>query len=136
MFMLRSNCSICLAALLIGLVAGCSDGPDVVPVTGTVTRAGKPVGGLMLNFMPEDGRPSWAITDAEGRYELQYSKSYQGGLIGKHKVFVAYEPDQDGRPRALNRDQKAIVAKYGNQSTSPLAVEIKNSGQVVDLQLE
>src|SRR5687768_6312898 len=79
--------------VVVGLTGfvGCSEGPDVVPVTGTVTRNGKPVPGVMINFMPEDGRPSWAITDAQGKYELQYSKSYTGGLVGRHKVFVGYD---------------------------------------------
>jgi hypothetical protein len=122
----------------VGLPAfvGCSEGPEVVPVTGTVTRNGKPVPGVMINFMPEDGRPSWAITDAEGRYELQYSKSYTGGLVGKHKVFVGYDANPDGSAPALNEEQQEIVKKYGNRTTSPLDIEIQEKGQIIDIRLD
>src|SRR5688572_18827196 len=92
------------AMVLVTFLAGCSKGPNIVPVTGQVTRDGKPVAGLMLNFMPEDGRPSWAITDAEGKYELQYSKSYEGGLAGKHKVFVGYDANPDGSAPTLSEE--------------------------------
>jgi hypothetical protein len=132
----------CLAVVA-ALLVGCSDAPDIARVTGHVTRNGQPVAGATLNFMPENGRPSWAVTDAEGKYELHYSKEYEGALVGKHKVFVVFRP-ADPKEEAeimagrLKRpaDQDAIMAKYGKWDTTPLEVEIKESGQVVDLKLD
>jgi hypothetical protein len=103
---------------------------------GTVTRDGKPVPGVMINFMPENGRPSWAITDAEGKYELQYNKNYTGGLVGKHKVFVGYDANPDGSAPVLDAQQQQIVKKYGSQATSPLEIEIPEEGQVIDIRLD
>jgi hypothetical protein len=124
-------------------LAGCSDAPDIATVKGRVTRHGQPVAGLTLNFMPENGRPSWAVTDADGNYELQYSKDYDGALVGTHKVYVVFRPadpkeEIEIRAGRLKRpaDQDEIMAKYGRWDTTPLTVEIKENGQVVDLQLD
>jgi hypothetical protein len=133
-----------LAALVLLACCGCSDGPGIADeVTGRVTRHGQPVAGVTLNFMPENGRPSWAITDAEGRYTLHYSKEYEGGLMGKHKVFVTFRdatPEEE-RLRLTGKlkrppDQAAILEKYGNWDTTPLEVEITHSGQAIDLRLD
>jgi hypothetical protein len=53
--------------------AGCGDpdAPEIARVTGTVTRGGKPVPNLVVNFMPAEGRPSWGITDDRGRYVVE-----------------------------------------------------------------
>lgn len=140
--MSRTTCGLVLSVLSCALLTSCSDAPDIAKVTGRVTRNGQPVAGLTLNFMPENGRPSWALTDADGRYELHYNKGYEGALIGKHHVVVAFRP-ADPKEEAeiaagrLKRpaDQQEIIAKYGTPE-SKLFVEITKSGQVIDLQLD
>src|SRR5688572_11184430 len=74
--------------LLLAACAGCgSDAPEIVRVSGTVTRGGKPVPGLIVHFQPEGGRPSWGQTDAQGHYDLDYDPDHRGAKVGKHKVF-------------------------------------------------
>src|SRR5262249_54770418 len=86
------HCLICWIAV-VATISGCGDGgPRVVPVTGTVTRNGKPVPNLFINFMPEAGRPSWGHSDEQGQFTLEYDRERKGAEVGKHKVFVKLRP--------------------------------------------
>jgi hypothetical protein len=125
------------------LVAGCSSGPNVVDVSGRVTRNGKPVPNLQLNFLPETGRPSWAVTDSDGRFTLNYSRDYSGGLVGKHQVWVVLQASDPGQEQqaALGRatyaeDLAQLVAEYGDANNPQIEVEIASSGQEVNLALD
>ena len=93
MTILRSR-NLPLAALpLLALVAGCGgDGPTIVKVTGRLTYKGQPVTNAILQFQPEYGRQSWAQTDAEGRFKINYDRQQDGAVIGKHKVWVEIRP--------------------------------------------
>lgn len=61
--------------LFFAMLPSCGSGPEIAPVSGTVSRSGKPLEGVMVTFMPDpqqgtDGAISTAITDHDGRYEL------------------------------------------------------------------
>jgi hypothetical protein len=112
-----------------------------VQVQGRVTRGGKPVPGILVQFHPADGRPSWGKSDAEGKFELNYSKQYEGARLGKHRVFVAYDntpetPYNESGRQQLNADQQAVIKKYGQLETTPLEVDLQEDGQVVEIQLD
>jgi hypothetical protein len=126
------------------VVTGCgSGGVSVVPVSGTVTRGGKPVPKLFLNFVPEHGRPSWGVTDEDGHYTLNYERGRDGAVLGMHKVFVQIRPAspkeeadlQSGRLK-LHPQIASILQKYGKRETTPLKVEVKEDEAVIDLQLD
>jgi hypothetical protein len=131
-------------ALVTLALAGCGQGgPNVVKVTGTVTRAGKPVPKLFLNFYPAEGRPSWGVTDDEGHYELHYERDRDGAVTGTHKVWVQIRPASPKEEAALRNgtlklhpDTKSILQKYGNEESTPLEVEVKENNQVIDLKLD
>ncbi len=118
---------------------------DVVPVKGTVTRGGQPVANVVIWFTPTEGRPSWALTDAQGKFELDYSREYKGAKVAKHRVTINYEPRPadpgeeqlilSGRkPRPMRPpEMDAILAKYG-QGVSTLEVEISRA--VTDLEIK
>ncbi len=139
----RSFCCLTVFAAL-ALASGCGrDGPTVVPVSGTVTRAGKPVASLHINFMPEAGRPSWGTSDEQGHFTLNYDPQRSGAEVGKHKVFVTFrhaspkdEMDFLAGKKKFHPDKKAIEDKYGKFDTTPLEFEIKSGGQPVILQLD
>lgn len=65
-FSLRLAFVSCAAA-----VVGCAEPPTVL-VRGMVTHDGKPLEGAIVTFIndKESGRPSFGVTDAQGRYEL------------------------------------------------------------------
>lgn len=136
-----------LGLLTVGAIsiAGCGrGGPEVVRVTGTVTYQGNPVENLYLNFKPEVGRPSWGVTDAEGKYWLRYSRDRDGAVVGKHTVWVQFRPRNPGEelqmtaPGGAKRpgNLSAILRKYGSEKTTPLKFDIETDGQVVDIALD
>ncbi len=114
--------------LLLGAL-GCSDGPDLVHVRGQVTHKGQPVQNLVLHFQPEHGRPSWAETDADGQFQLNYSRDFSGGLVGTHKVWVTTRPRGPGEehlPTAGNAGALAeVLAEYGNPHTPQITIAIR-----------
>lgn len=126
------------------MLSGCGkDGPRVVKVTGTVTRAGKPVDKLMVNFYPDAGRPSWGITDKDGHYTLNYERGRDGAITGAHRVWVKVQATTAKEEAAiasgavsLHPQMSAILSKYGNEKTTPLRVEVKDDDQVIDLALD
>ena len=129
--------------LLIGVV-GCGksgDGTQVVPVTGTVTRDGKPVADLFLNFKPAIGRPSWGVSDANGRYELTFDAAQKGAAVGNHTVWVtqpisgAEGMGPEDQPKT-SPELPAILKKYGSEAITPLKVEVKAGGSAIDLKLD
>ena len=125
---------------LLILLAGCSDGPTLVRVSGTVTRDGKPVPNLFVHFKPEHGRPSWGFTDENGHYVLHYDKKVEGAVVGTHVVFVVYEAGASSpgeKPKEkMPKEMSTILAKYGNPATTPLKKDVSKDNKVIDLSLD
>src|SRR5262245_63437214 len=92
MFALRRY--LVLMPAVAGCLAGCSRGPQLAEVEGTLKLRGKPLPGVMVCFIPdaEAGTPgprSTGWTDEQGRYRLTCDKPYQpGAVVGKHRVIV------------------------------------------------
>ncbi|PQO31228.1 hypothetical protein C5Y96_12850 [Blastopirellula marina] len=104
---LRRTC-VLFAVALLATVAGCG-GSGLPSLTGTVTIDGKPApAGVAIQFSPtaEGGSPSYAQTDANGKYEAQFSFNKNGIQQGEHSVklipgsVVTSMPEigPDGRP--------------------------------------
>jgi hypothetical protein len=120
------------SSLLLSVVplAGCGPkGPTIVKVSGVAQRNGQPVPDIELTFHPAVGRPSWGITDAQGRFSLNYDRDFTGAVVGKHKVTVR------GRPYATQAEEfsgkvtgpadiGAIREKFGDAEKTPLEFEI------------
>ncbi len=131
---------LCLSLLLLGCSRG---GPEVVPIEGTVTHNGEPVPSLRVYFVPTDGRPSWAISDQNGRFKLDYDAEHTGAKVGTHTIWVLDESSNvdptvamsgGARPKrspAINE----IVAKYGREK-STLQVEVKKADRNFQLKLD
>ncbi|MFM7058801.1 MAG: carboxypeptidase-like regulatory domain-containing protein [Planctomycetota bacterium] len=69
---------------------GCSDGPPLGTVSGKVTQGGQPIPFAYVQFQPTDppGTYASAYTDVEGQYELRFSESRNGALVGRHEVTI------------------------------------------------
>jgi len=120
-----------VVAVVCGLVAGCGRGGgsfSVVPVSGTITKEGKPAAGVHVAFSPsaegkkggEAGPGSTAVTDAAGKFTLQTTeaKPRKGAVAGKHRVTLT-----SGTQRAPDDDsigpvkgQVEIPAKFSDGS--------------------
>jgi hypothetical protein len=133
---------LCTAALV--LVAGCGrGGPQIVPIEGTVTHKGEPVPNIRIYFVPTDGRPSWAISDASGRFKLDYDADHDGAKVGTHSVWILDESGNvdetvamSGGPRPKrNPAIRQLAEKYGREK-STLTVEVSKADRNFELKLD
>lgn len=128
-----------LLALVLG---GCSsEGPEVVPVEGVAKLGGRPVPNLELNFFPEEGRPSWGVTDANGRFKLNYTRGQDGARVGKHRVTVRGGPPASAAEeisgRAVESPEVArLREKFATADTTPLVIEITKATKSLEVSLD
>ncbi len=116
---------------LVAWIVGCGpgSGPSLVNVNGTLSHQGQPLPGVLVQFIPEAGRASQAVTDADGGFTLQYSADRQGAIPGQHRVIVMQMDDETELPGTLNLEQ------YGDLETTPLLLEV-DGNTVLDIDLD
>jgi hypothetical protein len=125
-----------LAGLMLAAVCTPS-GPRIVDVAGTLTRNGKPVPGLEVYFMPDQGRPSVGMADSQGRFKLGYTHDQDGAITGSHTVFVVFNPRQTGAERvAAPAELRPILEKYGTKDVSPLRIEVTKPVSDLEIKLD
>jgi hypothetical protein len=79
---MRAPCSLALAGLL-GLAAGCDDGPPVGDLTGEVTLDGAPLAEGVVRFTPVDGStPTASALIADGKFAERVP-------VGVHRVEIS-----------------------------------------------
>lgn len=132
--------------ILITLPSCGKNGPEIVPVSGTVKYQDKPIADLILNFEPEDGRPSWAQTNESGNFQAKYDASQDGVKVGKHKVWIIWQPknilDQQIEQGLMKGKSsktpkiKQILSKYGDVKTTPLIIEITKPDSNLEIKLD
>lgn len=133
-----------LALAAVAVVAlGCNQsGPQIVPVTGTVTHQGTPIPGLWITFIPETGRQSTGVSKPDGSFSLTYSREKKGALVGKHSVMIEFRPSSleeeiaMGQGKKLHEAQGEITAKYGSGGTDQIEVEVSRKNKHFDLKLD
>ena len=131
--------------LLFAGAGGCTrSGPDVVPISGTVTHNGQAVPNVRIIFQPDQGRNSWAIADANGKFALEYDADHKGAKVGNHTVYVVDEgavvdPTAvlAGNTAAKKRSPEiaGAIAKY-SPDKSTLKVEVKKADRNFQLKLD
>jgi len=85
--MLRQFVSYSLLLLVLG--CGGSSGPALHPVSGKVTKGGKPLANVSVTFSPvAGGISSGGRTDADGKFALLCQNGKAGAVEGKHKVVL------------------------------------------------
>lgn len=99
-----------VSALFCGC-GGSSSSVDLVPVSGVVMLDGQPLEGATVRFEPisaEEGRSSSGTTNAQGQYELQYTRDKMGAVPGQHAVRFSKLDDSESEtlPAKLNVDSK------------------------------
>lgn len=99
------NKSAIAAVLCLGLLSlGCGSAKqmlDVVPASGKVTVDGKPVEGISVSLVPQDGvvgRGGYGVTDASGAFDVTSVEGQDGVAEGKYKVLFQKLAQPDGSP--------------------------------------
>ncbi|MEX0792145.1 MAG: Ig-like domain-containing protein, partial [Pirellulaceae bacterium] len=88
-----------------------------------------PLADVSVTFRPELGRLSYATTDADGKYTVQYTTEKPGALPGKHKVSISSEeepdPDSDD-PEKQKGSKERVPRKYNTQTMLEVEVSHEN----------
>ncbi|MEL7498201.1 MAG: hypothetical protein AAFN77_11355 [Planctomycetota bacterium] len=134
---------ICFAAALL-VCSGCW-GDGLVSLEGQVTIDGEPAyEGIGLQFQPlGGGSPSYAKTDADGRYVAEFTHRKQGIMVGKHRVSLVPgggggepipEMDENGKVSAPKgaKKRKGLPAKYYGEI---MEITIENTSNKIDIPL-
>lgn len=122
-------------------LAGCggSDLPELVPLTGTVSLAGKPLKDAQVLFQPEGGRPSFAYTDEDGEFELHYMEGTPGVKAGPGKIAISTavepDPDSDDPARQQGRKEQAPAVVTTVEKT-PIKVDAKEGLPALNIKLD
>jgi len=130
----------------VGLTCGCSPGrPTTVPVGGTVTLDGMPLGGATVLFQPASGTPGRAVTADDGSFALTTFETGDGALIGRHRVAVTKFAmvglsDVGGvtGPVAAGdvREQWVTPKKYATPAESGLEIDVTKGMGAITLELQ
>lgn len=70
------------------LATGCSNGPDLTPVSGIVTIDGKPVTHGKVQIAPAGYRAAIGTIGPDGRFTMSTDKDGDGVVVGSHKAAV------------------------------------------------
>jgi hypothetical protein len=113
---------------LCALLAGCSSGPEVAPVSGKVTVGGNPLTKGKVTFKPNGARGNKSTSepiasiDERGGYTLS-TNGKPGAPLGWYKVIVpAGVPSNPKDPYSPQR--WLVNRRYLSAQTTPLEVEV------------
>lgn len=122
------------AILCLAVALGCDrspEGPDTVPVSGTVTYRGSPVEGANVIFHPTEGSASTlasqSITDASGRFELSThvgAGKFKPGVVPGNYSVVITKLDTASVSTTLAPPKNLLPQKYANANTSGLTANV------------
>lgn len=120
---MRMDCRVLAVLVVLAAAAGgCNSEnvPGLGRVTGTVKLDGKPVPNAAISFEPVDGSAGTAVgrTDANGVYELYYSRGNKGAKVGENIV-------------RISNFQEAGESTPGQKETIPARYNIKSDLKVV-----
>lgn len=148
MNVIRSRTYIWQVVLCLVAVGGCGRDarlPELVPLEGQVTLDGQPLSHGSVTFLPSGdtkGRGGAAITDENGRYELEEQDGTLGVVVGSYRVVVSKLVNPDGSdftgedlgPMDTSA-RELLPAKYSDLSQSELTAEVPPGGGNIDFQL-
>lgn len=127
--------TIVVLAVTVALTTGCDDGPAVAPVTGVVTQDGQPLVNAMVEFQPDKGAPSYAYTDANGKYDIQYQTDQMGALLGHHYVSVRTAGEKTDPKTDTTINMPELVPATYNDETE-LEFEVQPGPNTFDIPIE
>lgn len=125
----------CLTILCLPIV-GCGHNMKVAPVSGTVTLDGAPLKRASVLFEPEaGGRPSFGVTDENGKYTLAYSMHEGGAEVGNCTVKITTllkDEDDDGNPVESKTAVEQVPERYAKD---PVVVKVEPKTNTINIDL-
>lgn len=130
----------CFTVIVAIVLVGCSGGgdtPELANVSGKVTLDGDPLPNATLTFTPlgkKGGRPSVAVTDDGGNYELKYSAAHAGATPGKYRVQITTattKTDESGNDVDV---PETLPAKYN--ANSELEKDVEPGSNTINFELD
>lgn len=120
--------------------------PELVPVSGTVTLGGRPLGGALVRFLPVGetrGSAGSGRTDAAGKYRLYSNRAEPGTAVGEYRVTIEMvpgaaagaDPAESVIPSDIPRAPQGLPPVYGSPAKTPLTATVPEGGGVVDFAL-
>jgi hypothetical protein len=119
------QCAAILIMTIAATISGCSKGPAMTTVVGTVTIDGKPLEKGSIAFEPADGQgPTTGATIEGGRYAAKALPGQKMVRITGFEI-VGKRPAYPGRPDSPMRDivKDVVPEKYNSNSDLTLTVE-------------
>jgi hypothetical protein len=124
--------AVAIDMLTVGLITltGCgSAGPELVPVSGSLTQNGKPVAEAKIVLHPLEPQPTqlptpMAITDESGNFSMTSLASNDGALPGKYKVTVELRAPRRSGEETIRDGQHLLPQRYSVPATSDLIREV------------
>jgi hypothetical protein len=150
-----------LLGVLAIVSAGCQSKPAFSPVEGTITKGGKPLVGVIVDFYPDPGdlgpRSTSTPTDKAGHYRLRSTwGGDDGAVVGPHRVCIHDARDQghnsfvrlakkganvkeapkEGIPlREAASASPRVPPSYGHPNDTPLRAEVHPGPQTLDFDI-
>jgi hypothetical protein len=98
---------------------------------------GKPLANAAVIFIPENGRPAGATTDADGKYVLNFTQGRRGAIPGQNSIRITTlrdgTPDENGK--SIPGSPETVPMRYNAASTLVFTVE-PNKRNVANFDLE
>src|SRR5258708_7636359 len=103
------------ALIVLPMLAGCSRS-NLVPVSGVVLFDDRPLADARVTLVPPNGggTPAIALTDAQGRFEIETYSLGRGAAPGEYRVVITKTEDvKPGAPDlpAAGEDPAQVIIK-------------------------
>ncbi len=142
---MRAACSLLAAVLGCGGPVGDYSKVDLVKASGKVALDGQPLAGAVVTFEdPTDDTFSYGLTDAQGRYVLQFDSEMKGVKTGKKVVRISTTRkilglnSKPGQEEGADPDQRPkgeqVPERYNKKSE--LTADVTASQKTYDFDLK
>ena len=131
-----------LAVAAAGCGGAASNRPKLVPVGGIVTLDGKPLSGVVVEFIPTGsthGNGASGRTDKAGRYELTAARWGKGAPVGEYRVVLVKLAMPDGSDFPIGSGltpvnahaRQVLPAKYSEPTQTVLRATVRDGGNTI-----
>ena len=137
--MIRYRNFLLSCSVLLLCFCGCTGSSgNIGVVEGVVTLDSAPVVGATVRFYPTSGdRGSSGKTDKDGHYELRYTRTEKGAVIGEHKVTISTEVKADNYEEEDTEEARpeTIPKKYLDRKKTVLLETVESGDNTINFDL-